>query len=147
MDKHNKGLFKNGTTGRAGHPYIAYDILTPAHTKVAAFMSGTVLSVSGGNRCKSPGTTIEIYNSENKLTITYIHVFKTTYIQKGDTVKAGQIIAEVGTAVYGCGIEHLHIDANSTKGRPICSRLSCPQKSVFQDIGPELYKAYMALPA
>lgn len=146
MDKYNKGLFKNGTTGRAGHPYIAYDILTPARTKVAAFMNGTVLRTNSGNRCKSPGTTITIYNQENKLTITYIHVFKTTYVKSGDTVTAGQVIAEVGTADYGCGVEHLHIDANASKGRPVCSRLGCADKALFRDIGPELYKTYEALP-
>ena len=146
MDKYNKGLFKNGTTGKSGHPYIAYDILTPPKTKVAAFMSGTVLSTTSGNRCISNRTTITIYNKENKLTITYIHVFKTSYIREGDTVKAGQVIAEVGTKDYGCGVAHLHIDANTTKGRPTCSRLACADKSKFREIGPQLYKTYEALP-
>ena len=152
VDKYNPSLFKDGTTGRAGHPYIAYDILSPERTKVAAFMGGEVLKVDGGNAC-GPRTTITIWNEQNKMTITYIHLIYTTYIKAGDTVSVGQVIAEVGPGdPYGCGTTHLHIDANSTKGRPPCARpenggCTSENASKFIDIGPQLYKTYEAIGA
>lgn len=141
----NPGIFTNDTTDRAGHPYIAYDILADPGTTVAAFMSGTVSRIST-DRC--PGRLISIYNKESDLTISYLHLSRSTStVREGDTVSVGQSIGRVGTTQEGCTVPHLHIDAASGTTRPGCSRLSCPaaNASKFVDIGRQLYDTYQSL--
>lgn len=140
----NRGMFRDGTADVGGHPYIAYDILVSPGTPVAAFLSGTVVSVSS-DRC--PGRLLSIYNEESDLTISYLHLDFDNHAQMGEAVEVGQQIGLVGAAANGCDIPHLHIDAATGTTRPGCSRLSCPaqNRSRFVDIGAQLYETYQLL--
>lgn len=141
----NPGMFSNGTADRGGHPYIAFDILADPGTPVAAFLSGTVISVT---KDKCPGRMISIYNEESDLTISYLHLSFSNHVGMGDVVSVGQQIAVVGTDDEGCGIAHLHIDAVTGKPRPGCARENCPpdRRSRFVDIGPQLYETFQVIP-
>lgn len=141
----NNGIFKDGTTSLGGHPYTAYDILVDTGTPVLAFVDGTVTHV-GTDKC--PGTLVSIYNKESDLTVSYLHMSPSNHVQKGDEVKAGDRVGEVGTKENGCNIPHLHIDAAKGSYRPACRRESCPaaNRSKFKSIGRELFNTYQQLP-
>lgn len=122
--------------------YTAYDILVAEGNKVVAYMSGKVISAitTGGDRCG--GGIVSIYNTENNLTVTYMHMSSIT-VSVGQEVSAGDQIGITGDADDGCGVAHLHIDAISGEGRPGCSRLGCsvPEGS-FTPIGDDLKNLY-----
>lgn len=141
----NPGMFRNNTADLAGHPYTAYDILADPGTPVAAFMSGTVTSISQ-DRC--PGRLISVYNADQDIVVSYLHLAFQSQVREGDTITQGQRIGVVGGASEGCGTPHLHIDAVKGRVRVGCSRLSCPatNKAKFLDIGPQLYQTFQALP-
>lgn len=139
----NPNIFANGDTSQGGHPYIAYDILTPKGTDVIAFASGKVTYTST-DRCNVKFLTI--WNEQAKLGITYMHL--SDHIPNGTTVKAGDHVGTIGkgSGDPGCEVEHLHIDASTDKIRQACSRLSCSIQSHFREIGKDLYTTYQALP-
>jgi hypothetical protein len=141
----NRGIFANGTTNVAGHPYTAYDILVNPGVEVVAFMSGTVMYISE-DRC--PGRMVSIHNPESDITVSYLHLAFDNHVAAGATVQVGQHVGVVGPASAGCGTPHLHIDAARGNRRPGCSRLNCPpaNSSRFVDIGPQLFTTYQALP-
>lgn len=141
----NPGIFKNGTTDQAGHPYTAFDILADTGTPVVAFLSGNVVSVSED---KCPGRLISIYNDEYKLTISYLHMSFDNHISLGSSVEPGSPVGLVGTLAQGCTVPHLHIDAARGDSRPGCARENCPadRAAKFVDIGPQLFLGYEALP-
>lgn len=138
------GMFKNGTTDRGSHPYIAYDLMSWNGARVIAFMSGTVTRIST-DRC---GTTmVSAYNKENDLTISYLHMNASITVKKGDTIVPGSPIGTLGKGP--CSTQaHLHIDAARGQKRPGCSRLNCPKanQAYFVDIGPQLYQVWQAVP-
>ncbi len=140
------GIFSNGTTDKAGHPYTAYDILVPEGTPVVAFTSGTVTHL-GEDKC--PGRLVGIYNETSSAVVSYLHLdFNNLAIGEGDVVAVGSPIGLVGPASAGCGVEHLHIDAAQGTTRPGCKRENCPAEnaSKFIDIGPDLFTTFQALP-
>lgn len=137
----NPGMFRNNTSDRGAHPYIAYDILTPSGTEVVAFASGKVTYTSS-DRCG--GKFLTIWNDQAGLGVTYMHL--SDHITNGTEVKAGDHVGTVGSAAAGCGTAHLHIDASTDKVRQACSRLSCSIQDHFKDIGKDLYNTYQALP-
>lgn len=140
----NKNMFRNNTTDRGGHPYIAFDILANPGVGVTAFIDGTVNHIST-DRC--PGRFVSVYSKEYDVTLSYMHMNNTTAVKKGDNVKAGQKLGIVGPPAAGCGTPHLHIDAIKGNRRLGCSRLNCPSSTqkLFIDIGPDLFKAWEAL--
>ena len=141
----NPGMFKNNTASKGGHPYTAYDILTPPRTTVVAFLSGTVTKI-GQDRC--PGRLISVYNQPSNLVISYLHLDFGDHVAVGTVLKAGDRIGKIGPAQNGCGIAHLHIDAVKGKVRIGCSRLNCPPSNAaqFVDIGPQLFTTFQAMP-
>lgn len=141
----NPTIFRNGTTDRAGHPYIAYDILANPGTPVSAYMDG-VVNYIGNDRCG--GRLITIYNQQQDLTISYMHNTLGDYPPKGKIIKAGERISSVGTAADGCGTPHVHVDAIKGKTRIACSRLNCPPSSqaLFVDLGPQLFQNFQKMP-
>jgi murein DD-endopeptidase MepM/ murein hydrolase activator NlpD len=147
VESQNPGMFKNGTTNKAGHPYTAFDILADDGTEVVAFMSGTVVHL-GHDRCT--GQLIGIYNKESNMIVSYLHnsTAPGSYITEGTVVKPGDHVAVVGSSARSCGIPHLHIDAAQGDSRPGCSRLGCSSGNAAQyiDIGPDLFKTHEALP-
>lgn len=103
-----------GTSGKGA--YIATDIGVPEGTPVYAMVGGTVTSTSlcGSN----DGIAIKSDIGGKTLGIAYMHG-KNKKFSKGDTVKAGDYIMDVGTlgcTVYGA---HLHIGMAYT-GSYIC---------------------------
>lgn len=140
----NPSIFNNGTTDKAAHPYIAYDISANTGTPVAAFMEGTVNTVST-DRCG--GRFISIYNAQKDMTISYMHMSLSGNIANGTQVKAGDRVGFVGTVAEGCTVAHLHIDAIKGRVRVACSRLSCPpaNQALFLEIGPDLFKTFQLL--
>lgn len=144
-DVNNPGMFNNGNTDQGDHPYTAYDILADPGTPVYAYISGTVNHI-GTDKC--PGRLISIYNKENNLTVSYLHLAMRGHVQDGTKVSAGQRVGAVGTDSNGCGIAHLHIDVARGNDRPGCSRENCPSSnaSKFVDIGADLFKLFQALP-
>lgn len=150
IDAKNKGLFKDGNTGKSGHNYLAYDIMIGADTEVTAFMGGVVTLVTS-DRC--PGRMISIYNEAADVTVSYLHMKMSpnTHVALGDQIQPGQKVGEIAqlnTGDAGCNMPHLHIDVVKGKTRPGCSRLSCPASNAnkFIDVGADLYKTYEALP-
>ena len=141
----NPQMFRNNTTDRGGHPYIAYDILADPGTPIAAYMEGEGNSVSQ-DRC--PGRMITVYNKAQNVTVSYMHMAFTDHVAKGAVVTAGQRLGVVGPAAAGCGTPHLHIDMVKGTFRVGCSRLNCPasNQALFVDIGPQLFTNFQALP-
>lgn len=141
----NPGMFKNGTADLGGHPYTAYDILTPPGTPVAAFLSGKVVKISED---KCPGRLISIYNQANNLTISYLHLDFNNHVGLNEEVSVGQQIGLVGSSANGCGTPHLHIDAVTGDKRPGCARENCPSENQkrFVSIGPHLYETFQKVP-
>lgn len=141
----NRSIFKDNSTDRAGHPYIAYDILVPSGTPTVAFLSGKVTHIT---QDKCPGQMISIYNQDSNLTISYLHLDFNNHVSEGDEVSVGGNVGLVGPGPNGCGTEHLHIDAVEGDKRPGCSREKCPveNQKFFRDIGPQLFETYQELP-
>ena len=142
----NKNIFKNSTTQRAGHPYIAFDILAAAGTEVVALTGGKVTDV---NLDGSLGGNITIYNEEKKLHIFYTHMTPKRSIKKNDTIAIGQPLGALLSVKKKPAIkaDHLHIDAGTGRVREGCSR-SNPSGAACKtrvDIGPDLYNAWEKL--
>lgn len=141
----NPGMFANGTADQGGHPYTAYDILADPGTQVRAFASGTVSQISN-DRCG--GTLISIFNEASNASITYMHLSADGHVSEGDVIELEDDIAVVGSAADGCDTPHLHIDAIQGTARYACSRNGCAPsvRSLFIDIGPQLFNTFQALP-
>ena len=142
----NKNIFKNSTTQRAGHPYIAFDILAAAGTEVVALTGGKVTDV---NLDGSLGGNITIYNEEKKLHVFYTHMTPKRSIKKNDTIAIGQPLGALLSVKKKPAInaDHLHIDAGTGRVREGCSR-SNPSGAACKtrvDIGPDLYNAWEKL--
>lgn len=142
----NKGIFKNGTTNRAGHPYIAFDLLAAAGTGVVALTNGTV---TGVNATGSLGGNVTIYNPEKKLHVFYTHMTPSRSIKKGDTITPGQPLGTLISVkqIPAINADHLHIDAGTGKIRLGCSR-SNPGGAACKtrvDIGPDLFNGWEKL--
>lgn len=152
MTQLNGGQLKNGVMSQGGHPYAAHDIMADPGTPVLAILAGRVVGVSTD---KCPGRLIAIYNDQVGVTVAYLHLsIANTIVKVGDTITEGQIIGYVGIASEGCGVAHLHIDANTTNRRIGCKRESCPaaNQALFQagsdkiQLPKGLYDSYMKLP-
>lgn len=142
----NKNIFKNGTTQRGGHPYIAFDILAAAGTEVVALTGGTVTDVNLDGRL---GGNVTIYNEEKKLHVFYTHMTPKRSIKKNDTIAIGQPLGVLLSVKVKPSInaDHLHIDAGTGRVREGCSR-SNPSGAACKtrvDIGPDLYNAWEKL--
>lgn len=139
----NKGIFKNGTTQRGGHPYIAFDILAAAGTPVVALVGGVVTSY---NKTGSMAGNVTIYNEEKKLHVFYTHMIPSGKIKQGDQIAMGQPLGVLASVKQYPSInaDHLHIDAGTGKVRLGCSR-SNPGGAACKtrvDIGPDLFNAW-----
>ena len=141
----NPGMFADGTADQGGHPYIAFDILANPGTQVRAFASGTVNTLS---RDICGGRLIGVYNAEEDFIVSYLHNSYSNHRGEGTTLQPADDLALVGEAELGCGTPHLHIDAMHGDSRDSCSRDSCSDevRSLFIDIGPQLFETYQALP-
>lgn len=140
----NPGIFANGTTQIAGHPYTAYDIMTPGGTEVVAFMTGKV-SYFFNDTCN--GDSVVIWNQTAKIGISYLHMQPGSIKPKmNEEVKVGETVGIVGRGLPDCGGDHLHIDASVDKIRLPCSRSGCSIQSHFRSMGKELFETYQALP-
>jgi hypothetical protein len=105
-----------GTTDKGA--YIASDIGKPTGTEVHAMFSGTVTST---NLCGADdGIAIKSDVNGKTLGIAYMHGDNQRF-KEGDTVKAGDVIMDVGTR--GCNVygAHLHI------GMAYDGQYICPQ--------------------
>ena len=141
-----RSIFKNGTTERGGHPYIAFDILAPAGTKVVALTDGVVTRKHSSS---SLADGVSIYNSDKKLHVYYTHMKVNSSLKEGDKVKPGD---ELGSLVSvkdypAVNADHLHIDAGKTKMRDSCSRNNPNGPACHNrvDIGPDLFNAFQKL--
>ena len=140
----NPEIFNNGTTNTGGHPNTAYDIYAPAGTEVRAFADGVVSKVHSGGM----GGGISIYNQAAGLHVYYTHMQVNSSITVGATITAGQALGSlVSVKDYpSINTDHLHIDASPGQVRQACSRNNCPNKDVYVDLGPDLFKLWEALP-
>jgi murein DD-endopeptidase MepM/ murein hydrolase activator NlpD len=103
-----------GTSGKG--PHIASDIGASVGTPVYAMMGGTVSSTS---LCgENDGIAIKSDINGKNLGIAYMHGTNKKF-NKGDTVKAGDHIMDVGT--IGCNVDgaHLHVGM-AYEGKYIC---------------------------
>jgi murein DD-endopeptidase MepM/ murein hydrolase activator NlpD len=140
----NPEIFKNNDTQIGGHPYTAYDIMSPGGTPIRAFISGKV-SDFFGDTCG--GDSVKIWNEELKIGISYMHMNKGGVKPRmGQQVAVGEVIGAVGKWDGDCGGDHLHIDASLGKIRGSCSRSGCSIQDQFRSMGKELYQTYQALP-
>lgn len=140
----NPDIFKNNDTQIAGHPYTAYDIMSPGGTPIRAFISGKV-SDFFSDTCG--GDSVKIWNAELKIGISYMHMNKGGVKPRmGQPVAVGEVIGAVGAWNGGCGGDHLHIDASVGQIREACSRSGCSIQDDFRSMGKELYQTYQALP-
>ena len=145
-DVKNNYIFHDGSTDRAGHPYIAFDILANAGTQVVALTNGRVTSV---NLTGSMGGNVTVYNDEKKLHVYYTHMEPSTSLSVGQTITPGQALG-VLTSVKKYPLinaDHLHIDAGTGERRLSCSRSnpSGPACNTRVDIGPDLFKGWETL--
>jgi len=152
MTELNGKQFNNGTMGRGGHPYAAFDIMADPDTPVISILPGKVVSVSED---KCPGRLVSIFDETKGVTVSYLHMsISKTLVKKGDAITAGQIIGYVGQGAEGCGSAHLHIDVAAGDSRPACKRESCPaanaaifeQGEAMLSLGKGLFDAYEKLP-
>jgi len=152
MTELNGKQFNNGTMGRGGHPYAAFDIMADPDTPVISILPGKVVSVSED---KCPGRLVSIFDETKGVTVSYLHMsISKTLVKKGDAITAGQIIGYVGQGAEGCGSAHLHIDVAAGDSRPACKRESCPaaNAAIFEEgeamlgLGKGLFDAYEKLP-
>lgn len=103
-----------GTSGKGA--YIASDIGAPVGTKVYAILGGTVTST---NLCgENDGIAIKSTVTGGTVGIAYMHGINKKF-KKGDTVKSGDYIMDVGTK--GCNVTgaHLHVGM-AFNGKYIC---------------------------
>ncbi len=142
----NRAIFKNGTTQRGGHPYIAFDILADAGTTVLALTSGTVTAYSASGGLAG---SMSIYNSEKKLHVFYTHMLPKNSIKVGDKITMGQPLGVLASVKKFPAInaDHLHIDAGTGKQRLGCSRgnPNGPGCKTRVDIGPDLFNAWQTI--
>ncbi len=151
MTAQNGGQFKDGKMSQGGHPYAAHDIMANPDTPVVASLGGTVSHI-GEDKC--PGRLVSVYNAENDVTISYLHMNMNTMVSEGQTVQAGEQIGVVGPPGAGCGVAHLHIDAAAGPKRPGCKRENCPPENaaVFRagsdkiQLPQKLFETYNTLP-
>lgn len=152
----NPSAFKNGVMDESGHPYAAHDIFADPGTPVMAILGGKVVGVSSD---KCGGRLLAIYDESQGVTVAYLHMSNsitpaTQGATLGSTIVAGQVVGYVGTTANGCGIAHLHIDANTTNRRIGCKRESCSEenKALFRagsnkiGLAKGLFDSYMKLP-
>ncbi len=150
------GIFQNGDTQIAGHPYIAYDILADKGTTVVAMTSGKVVRTSDDCGGQTGSVTINI--PEQGISIWYGHLDPgSILVKEGQEVTAGTPLAQLVDSSVDCksGADHLHIDASTNVGgsvfRPGCARAGnggCPPENAtrFVSIGKQLFDLYQALP-
>lgn len=139
----NQEMFQNNTA-IGGHPtYTAYDILVDEGTEVLAFMSGKVVQV-GEDRC--PGRYVTIFNQEENVSISYMHMKYDNHVLDDQEVQPGEHVGISGNTQEGCTTPHLHIDSIDGDTRYGCSRLGCDYADLFNDIGPQLYEAFQKIP-
>lgn len=151
MTSRNGNQLKDGKMAQGGHPYAAYDIMEASDIPVVAALGGTVTHI-GEDKCG--GRLISIYNAENDVVISYLHMNTNTMVSDGQAIQAGQQIGIVGPPSAGCGDPHLHIDAAAGHDRPGCKRENCPpaNAAIFQQgsdkiqLPEKLYETYNTLP-
>ncbi|GAA1601651.1 M23 family metallopeptidase [Actinoplanes couchii] len=104
--------FTSGYGVRFGQLHAGIDLAAPDGTPYKAVHSGTVVQASyaGGY-----GNAITI-RQDDGTEIVYAHS-RRVLVKKGDVVKAGQVIGEVGNTGYSYGY-HLHLEVHS-KGTPV----------------------------
>lgn len=78
-------------------------------TELYAISDGTIASVRDGYDGHIGCFTLQLESTKDSFFYAYLHTSNPA-VQQGQTVEAGQKIAEVGRAACGRGIEHLHID-------------------------------------
>ena len=142
----NNYIFKNGTTARGGHPYIAFDILASAGDPVVALAAGRVTM---NRQTGSMGWMLVIYNEEKKIHVFYTHMTPKKSLNIGDQITPGTPVgALVSVKQYpSINADHLHIDAGTGETRLGCSR-SDPNGAACKtrvDIGPDLFNAWEKL--
>lgn len=142
----NRKIFHDGTTERAGHPYIAYDILAKAGTIVVALAEGTVSSVRADG---SMGGNVTVYNEAKGLHVYYTHMRPVSGLKTGDKITPGMQLGELLSVNQYPSInaDHLHIDAGEGKIRLACSR-SNPGGAACNtrvNIGPDLFNGWETL--
>lgn len=151
MTSQNGGQLKDGKMSEGGHPYAAHDIMANPDTPVVASLGGTVTHI-GADKC--PGRLVSVYNEENDVVISYLHMNMNTLVSEGQAVQAGEQIGVVGPPGAGCGVPHLHIDAAAGHDRPGCKRENCPSanQAIFRQgsdkiqLPQKLFESYEALP-
>ncbi len=143
----NRNIFVNNTTARAGHGYVAFDILAPAGTQVVAMAKGVVADV------KSPagralGGSVTVWDEQKNIHVFYTHMSPT--IGVGTAVTPGTPLGTLLSVKQYPSInaDHLHIDAGPGKVRQSCSRTNLSGGACKNriDIGPDLYNAFQTLP-
>ena len=142
----NRQMFEDGVTQNYGAhgTYTAYDIVVNPGTPTLSFTEGVVSNTSMVDVCGGRG--IQVYDSSNNMTVTYLHLSFDGHVSEGQNVQPGDQIGVIGTSAQGCGVPHLHIDAVTGTSRPGCSRAGCSNPGAFIDIGPQLYETYQTLP-
>lgn len=140
---HNPEMFQNNTAVGGHDTYTAYDILVDEGTEVVAFMSGRVVQV-GEDRC--PGRYVTIFNQEENVSISYMHMKYDNHVEDDQEVQPGEHVGISGNTQEGCTVPHLHIDSIDGDTRYGCSRLGCDYAELFNDIGPQLYETFQKIP-
>jgi len=102
-----------GGSRRNSRRHSGIDFYIKARSPILAAANGKVYGVKIKDRCV--GNQFAIYFGESpdvtKLYATHMHVGK-VFVEEGDQVKRGQVVAEAGVEVKtkcGGGLEHLHL--------------------------------------
>lgn len=101
--------YRNSPTAGASSYHSGMDIPAPKDTPILAVCSGEVTFSSWG---AGGGYTIVVQNRELDISVSYCHVSPNFIVARGDIVKAGNIISNVGPKnVYGI-INNPYKDSN-----------------------------------
>jgi murein DD-endopeptidase MepM/ murein hydrolase activator NlpD len=114
---------------RSGRKHEGQDIFAKPGTPLVAVRDGVVVDGGGGRSFYSGGggNTLVIYSPLDDRSYVYLHMLKPAKVVKGESVKAGQLVGQLG-CTGSCDGPHLHFEIR--QGRAVFG----PQKKAVDPL-------------
>jgi murein DD-endopeptidase MepM/ murein hydrolase activator NlpD len=114
---------------RSGRKHEGQDIFAKPGTPLVAVRDGVVVDGGGGGSFYSGGggNTLVIYSPIDDRSYVYLHMLKPAKVVKGESVKAGQLVGQLG-CTGSCDGPHLHFEIR--QGRAVFG----PQKKAVDPL-------------
>ena len=102
---------------RGGRPHEGQDVFAKPGTPLVAVRSGVVVEAAGESSSLSGGrgNYIAIYSPAERRTYVYLHMSDPSPFQRGDRVRAGDVVGAVG-CTGSCYGDHLHFEVRLGRG-------------------------------